>query len=313
MITLLTLLACTGPATDDTAGATEPVDERITDAEIGEIPEGGWLWPGPEFTVEPGQDIMYCLAGTYDGDDVGLTKVWSYQGEYGHHLQLLGTSLSTVDLPDGEMFDCTKSSDLPMDDLEPIGMPTGGNREAVHTELPEGFAFKLDNRQRYILQSHYVNTGTEPILVKDEALLVGVPEDEVETWANMIVFNHMTFDLPAHQETTSTLDCTMSQDVNVLSVFGHMHEWGRTFSSDITTGGETREFYRVDQWEAAYRDTPPMDYYDEGAFTLRTGDTISTHCTWFNDTDEDMSFPHEMCTTGGVGYPLLNAYVCSDG
>mgnify|MGYP003408685625 CR=1 FL=1 len=70
---------------------------------------------------------MYCLFGTYTGDDVGIHAFDTYQGETGHHIVLMGTTSSELDYPDGAVIDCTATDSLPMADLEPLILPTGGN------------------------------------------------------------------------------------------------------------------------------------------------------------------------------------------
>lgn len=311
MTLLLTLLACTSSGSDTTDTGAEVIDVRVDEADI-QLPEGGWYWEGPDVVVDPGMDVMWCRSGTYEGDDVGVVTFATYQGEYGHHLQLYGTTLSPVDLPDGEDFDCTSSNDLSMADLEPIGIQTETNNGSVGVELPPGFAYKLDAGQRYVLQSHYVNTSTQPVHIRDLAVFAGVPEDQVETWANMLVVNHQLFDLPPHEETSSSKSCSFDQDYNVLALLGHLHEWGRSFQTELTIGDQSSVVYDVPTWETTYRDAPPLNTYEEGAFTLHAGEVLTNHCTWFNDTDEAITFPHEMCTTVMLAYPMVASNVCSD-
>lgn len=313
MTLMLLAFACSPKESDDTgASAEDAVDVRVADDVFGATTADDLVMYGPDLVIEPGQDIMYCLASTYGGDDVGFHEFVVAQGQYGHHFQLFGTTLSDVDLPDGHVWDCTSSNDLPMNDLAPIGIPTRTSDGGIQIAYPEGFATKLDNRQRIVVQSHYVNTGTKPIRIRDALMLKTIPVDQVTTWASMYVFNTEQIDLPPHEATHRDFDCGVPQDIHVLAMLGHMHEWGTTFSVDLTTGGETSRIYEVPAWESTFRDAPPMQTYQPDEFTLHPGDTVHTSCDWYNDTDQPIDFPHEMCVSVGLGYPLLTASICSE-
>lgn len=314
-MTLLFLALGCGPKEDDDSGgaaAEDAVDVRVADDYFGTPGPDDVLYYGADTIVQPGTDIMYCIAGTYDGDDLGFNEMIVAQGQYGHHFQLYGTTLSTVDLADGATWDCTSSSDLPMDDLEPIGIPTSTSDGGIQITYPEGFATKLKHGQRIVMQSHYVNTGVEPIRVRDALLLKTMPVDEVVTWANMYIFNTERIEIDPHAPAHQDFDCAITEDIHVLAMLGHMHEWGTTFSVDLTREGATNRIYDVPAWDATYRDAPPMQTYAPDEFTLRAGDTVHTSCDWYNDTDEPIVFPHEMCVSVGLGYPLLTASICSE-
>jgi len=316
-MSLLLLLAC-GTPDDDTSGttATGATDVRLDAQDLGDVPEGAELWYGPEVVIEPGQDAMWCLVGTYTGEDRGIREYVVYQNEFGHHLQLMGTTLSELDYPDGSTFDCTKSEDLPMAEMEPLILQTGSNNSDIAFTLPEGMAVKLDEGQRWVMQAHYINYGTEPILARDIAYLETVPLEAVETWAAPMVENHQQFTLPPHEASSSSHDCVVDtpddQPVYLLYLLGHMHEWGTSFKTEFIRDGSVELAYEVPVWDAAYRDTPPTNAYAEGEVMLSEGDVIRTSCSWYNDTDTELGFPNEMCASVSVAYPSLTPIICSD-
>lgn len=311
-MTLLALLACAG--TDVPAESTPaPLDLRLVDGDYPETGDDAFEWWGPEVTVQPGEDVMWCLFGTYTGPDVGIHTFDIYQNAFGHHLQLMGTTASDLDYPDGTVMDCTATGSLPMADLEPLALPTGGNIGEIELALPEGMAVKLDEGQRWVIQAHYLNTSTDAFLAEDVAIVGTLAEDAVTTWAAPLVMNRQAFEVPPAEEASVTFDCAFEQDYTVLYMLGHMHEWGTAYKVEqLDDQGAASTVYEVPEWSAEYRDSPPVSSYADGEWVLPAGTPLRTTCSWFNDTDETLVFPHEMCATVGVVYPALTPDICSD-
>ena len=132
----------------------------------------------------------------------------TYQGNYGHHFQIMGISAGPEVYADGELMDCSATGSLPMTDLDPLMLPTSGNRSEVSTPLPDGMAYKLRNGQRYVLQSHYVNTSETPVRIRDMVVNKTMPVEDVSVWSAPLVANHQTFTIPPHEEASVEFDCT---------------------------------------------------------------------------------------------------------
>jgi hypothetical protein len=305
MLALL-LLACAPEAPVDTA----PADMRL-DPGAYPAPADGERWLGPDVTIEPGTEKQYCLFGTWTGPDVGLYAYASHQAAIGHHLVLLGTTASAQDYPDGTVVDCTDTGSL-MTSFSPLITPEPVGQGETAITLPDGFAVKLREGQRWIVQAHYVNTLPEPARVQDVLTLAWRPEDEVSTWAAALALNHDSFSLAPQQETTSGIDCSFDEPIQVLYLTGHMHEHGVRF--DFSAGPDAESLVPVVQmptWEREYRDNPPVTRFAPGELTLPANAVLRTTCTWFNDSDQTLGFPEEMCTTAGMVYPSLTTRICS--
>jgi hypothetical protein len=134
-----------------------------------------------------------------------------------------------------------------------------------------------------------------------------MPEAEVETWAAPFVLNSSDFRIPAQESATHSFDCEVPQDLNELYVTGHMHEWGTAFRTEQIGLGTV---YEQTEWDPEWRDSPPVQAYAPGSYLIPAGSTLRTTCNWFNDTDEDLTFPSEMCDTVTVVYPQLTALIC---
>lgn len=313
---LITLLACNpGVELENGSTAPEPEDVAIHEEDLGELTDDQFILAGPDLVLDPGTDTMTCMFGTYTGPDVGLHDVHTYQGKYGHHFQLFGTTTPAIDVPDGTVVDCSGESDsFQMAALEPLGLPNHvevNGQETISMPLPEGMAVSLENGQRYILQSHYLNSGPDPIRVGDKAVLTTIDPDAVEIWAAPLIFNRDDFRIPAGGDLTTTFSCTADNDWNLLYMLGHMHEWGTAFQVDTVEGDVRTEFYSVASWDPVFRDAPFIVSSVDEPVQIAAGTVFETSCSWFNDTEEDLVFPHEMCATVSFVYPQKTTTVCS--
>lgn len=314
---LIALLACTdGNVTlENGSEPAEPVDVTVSDEDLGTLDANQFVLTGAEIVLDPGTDLMTCVYGTYTGPDVGLHDVHTYQGLYGHHFTLNGTTTPAIDAPDGTVVDCTsESASYQMASLEPLGLPNHATVDGVLLEtalpLPDGMAVELESGQRYILQSHYINSGPDPIRVTDRVVLTTVPTEEVEIWVAPLVFNRDDFRIPAGGTLTTSFRCTAENDWNLLYMMGHMHEWGTSFRVD-TVEGETRTpFYAVPEWDPVFRDAPVVLSAEDDLVTIPAGTTFETTCSWANDTEADLVFPHEMCDAVSFVWPQKATVIC---
>lgn len=298
---------------DGTGPVIEPTDLRRA---FPDPPAGGLQWVTPEYVIEPYAEVEYCWFGTYTGPTVGLHAQWTFQSQYGHHVVLNATNAEVDDYPDDTVLDCTDPDALPMTSLDPLLVGGTGSIDAEDGPegellLPDGMAVELEEGQRIILQSHYVNVTDAPLLVQDALNLALVDPATVETWTAPFV--HVETDLAIAQgHDTLTFDCTWPDDYDLLFLAGHMHEWGSAFEATHTPadGSPETTLYAIEEWDPLFRDTAPVNEYVAGEMSVRAGDVFTTHCEWDNDTDHVLGFPEEMCVTFGMAYPLKVPIVC---
>ena len=283
--------------------------------EFPEPPDGSLEWVTPEYVVPAYSEQQWCVFGTYEGETVGIISQQTYQSENGHHVVLTSTTANQDDYPDGTVLDCTDPESLPMTDLEPLivggDLGNADNNYEGNFTLPSGLAARLKEGTRYVLQSHYVNVTADAIRVQDAIYTQVVPEAQVETWTAPFVHVLTEHPLPANQSTALSFTCDWDQDVHLLFVGGHMHEWGTSFATDFNSEAGTERIYEVEEWDPDYRDKPPYLQFELGEFAVTAGDSFTTHCEWFNDTDTELEFPEEMCVTFGMVYPSKLPLVCS--
>jgi hypothetical protein len=303
-VPMCVLLACAaegggeGGGGEESSGMMEDaVDERV------EMPadEPGVLnFAGAEFVVGPGEDVMVCMSLDYEGDEIAYRDAISLQGKGGHHVILLGAKEPQ---PAGMVEDCSDGTDMSKYDLLMIPQ-----------ELPAGYGTKLPAGRHMVVQSHYVNTTDKPILVRDVVQLKTIPMQDVQTWAAPIATNTIDIAIPAGETVETSFDCEIEQDVQLLMMGGHMHEWGTTFRAEIgPTVDELELLYLVDPWKAEFRDVPPVTLFLENPKPLARGTIIRTTCTWENTEAEALEFPHEMCSTFGILAGIQDPIECRKG
>lgn len=282
----LALMACGG--SEDGAPLSAAGDD-VRDVRVAApAPDPAYIdYIGPEMIVEPGEEKLFCLHITYDGEDTAFNKFEMLQGKFGHHAVLLGTKKP---LAHGTVEDCTDIS--AMAKLDAFAIPSD--------ELPKGRGVSLPKGKQMVLQSHYLNTDSKPILIRDAVRIKKLPVQDVTTWVSAYGTNATYMKIPPHSKGSMSFDCTIPKDVSVLLFGGHMHEWGSRFEALIGPSvAELKSVYVVDSWTQDYRDNPPVNLYFDKAMPLPQGSVVRTNCEWNNGTANELGFPEEMCSTFG--------------
>lgn len=310
MIPVLTaLLAGCGGGDSDTD--VIPVDVRLSEGDFPDPGADGLVFWGPDTVIPPYTDEAMCVFGTYTGPDIGVHATASFQADAGHHVVLLGISSGADQYPDGTIADCTNTNAIPMTDMEPVILASPDVTGKIAITLPDGVAAKLRSGQRYVVQSHYVNTTADALRIRDAITMTTLPVDQVQTWAAPMVLTATGFSIPAGGLYSVAFDCSFDASYDVMFVNGHMHEWGTSFSLDRADGDALTNIYSVPAWTVQYRDVPPTTGYAPGEMTFPAGTVYRTTCNWNNTTDHALEFPDEMCVAAGMVTPALTPVICS--
>lgn len=281
----LVLVACGAPA-------VMPRDVRV---EVPKVDPGFIDFVTAEQVIGPGEDKMFCSELLYDGTDSAFTEVESIQGKFGHHVILVST---TQPRGVGTNYDCTE-----MRDFLPLAIPANGWPAGHGSSLPKGTPI--------VIQMHYVNTSAQPILVRDVVRLKKVDVSQVTTWVSPYAFNHEAFNVPPRGSGSVTFDCTVTAPYKLLLIGGHMHESGSKFKVEWGPNANTMStLYEVPMWKAEYRDEPPVDLYVTNQKDVPVGTVFRTTCSWVNEGDKALSYPHEMCATFGLFAGTKAPFIC---
>lgn len=314
---VLALTAC-APAEDDGSKVTD------TDAFAGAddirvaFPAPDWADPivfqSESYRVPAGTERQFCYYMTWDGPDTAIHREVTYQSKYGHHFIIAGTGATTREIPDGTVIDCTAADARGMESFEPLlvgGVIGNGNTPGL-LELPDGVATEINEGQRLVFQSHYLNTSDTDIVVQDELQFETMDYDSVEHWSAPFVHTASSFSIPAGVHSID-VTCAWETDATVLFIGGHMHEWGKSYNVAHTQGETSTSIYSIADWDPYMRDAPTYEDFTAAPLQVSAGDSFTTTCEWDNDTGAALGFPSEMCATFGMLLDQKVPLICDDG
>ncbi|MCP4870091.1 MAG: hypothetical protein GY898_15385 [Proteobacteria bacterium] len=320
---LFVLPACAstgGPAPEDEPGGGDP-EVPAPDQDEVEIRTPEWIIPA-------GTEILWCFFGVWEIEDVGVVQVEVFDSPVSHHT-LLKSVPADDPMPIDFMFDCTAPTgdmaayavlfegytpDFFDHDLGDDDGQEDDDEGTLWLDLPEGMAVKMVEGQRWMVDAHYINPTDEDIVTSVTFQLRTTPEDEVEQWVGAWTHHAQTLELPPGEITSRENTCGWEDEMSILSIGPHMHEWGYSYAVDLhRTDGAVERVYNVDEWDPEWRNDPIVEFFEPGEITVRPGDYFTTTCTWNNTTDYMLDYPEEMCSTFGMATPLETAFECYGG
>ncbi len=314
---LAILLSACGPDAGPVAGAgTDPdvIDLRM---DWPDPPEGGLQILTPDLEVGPYEEVLKCAYGAWDGPDMGVVSMVPLHPQQFHHHSLLKDAPPSDPNEAGELVDCGGPEDsggmqkAPLFHAVLIDELQG---DGDFLALPDGLAMRLPAGQRYSADLHYVNTTDKRLLVNSAFNLGLVPADQVERWMSSFEHDIGALDIPTGGAFSASFDCPVGDATSILSVSTHMHSYGTAYRIELVRAdGSTQTLVDVPEWDPDYRYLPPRGDFQPGEVAVGPGDTLRTTCTWFNGTDQTLTFPTEMCTTSGVALDLEAPLYCEDG
>ena len=141
-------------------------------------------------------------------------------------------------------------------------------------------------------------------------MLTTIPAEDVQEWAAPLIFNRSDFAVPPGGSLTTSFSCDIDSDWNLIYLLGHMHEWGTSFSIEQLDAGTSTPFYEIPEWDPVYRDAPMIMSAVDAPIALSPGMQFKTTCSWENDTETPLVFPHEMCVSVAFVYPQKATIIC---
>jgi hypothetical protein len=240
--------------------------------------------------LEPSADVMYCQYVKAPVDhDLDILDVQGYQSDMGHHAVAFAT---TAQAPLGSSAPCSGEDNLSGGFIGGIGGEAGGG-----VKLPEGVAFRVPAGSSIMLNTHFLNTGTKTIDGESVLDIKFVPADPERKIASLFTNGHFSFQVPAQGLAEAVAECPMARDMDVIIFSNHMHDQGSHIWSEVERVDGTIELIHEDpewtydmQFNAVQRTWPLA-----APLHLAKGDKLRTYCNWSNSTDENLTFPREMC------------------
>ncbi len=291
--------------TEDSA-TTSALRDLVVD--YGALEGGEVRFFSPVYEIPPYTDVTWCAIGTWTGATMGVTQLLPHQGDFGHHLQLNALN----DLPDapadGEFLPCEDLGELDGGNLyRPAESLRGGQ---VVGGLPDGMAMYLPTGQRWIMQSHYINTTADRLRVQDAIDAQTLAADAVGEWVAAFVMGTDALEIGSGRVAVRS-ECIWDAEAHFLSFSAHMHDHGVAFLFEMDQGGGWQTLYETAVWEDSWANAPETLLFEKGAFPVAVGDRFAVTCTWENDSGETLRFPSEMCNVQGLFYSSQSNYTCN--
>jgi hypothetical protein len=267
-------------------------------------PDEGLRLRTPAMTVEPGQEILVCshLELTPD-EDIYFRAMKGMQMMGGHHVALYA---AFAPLESTEPFPCGSGSE--MENYRLLAGAFAGRESLV----PDDIALRLPAGQQVVIQSHYINPTSEPLVVMDALDLELTTIDEDDVVADNFVINLSAFEIPpqttAHEATHT---CRAGREMDIYTVIGHTHEHGTLLELEWTNPeGETIQLYSETDG-VLMREGGSAIILPE-PIHLTPEDTLKVTCRWDNPFDESLTFPDEMCAAIMYYSPAVGFLVCGE-
>lgn len=278
----------------------------------------------PELVLPPGEEIIYCYFGTWEGGDVAINKMDVFQHPMTHHL-LIKSVPEDDPTPDGTLMDCTQPTDqmssysvflegyIPPGEELSTTEYEGGLFLRKWLDLPDGMGVPLAAGTRYVIDAHYVNVSDEELTTEAVFRIHTIEQDDVTDWVGS--FNHHAGVLQLEPGLVSRENtCAWEVDTSILTLGAHMHNYGAAYSVDWhKPDGTVTRLLDLDEWSLDFWTHPVTARFLPGEVEVEAGDWFTTTCSWNNTTDEMLDYPDEMCTTFGVAVPLAQSFECFGG
>jgi hypothetical protein len=259
-----------------------------------------------DFEAPAGDSFECFYTDTTTDKQLNAASATAVQGVGGHHV-----TVYYIDEPRAPQHHPCSDAEMASWHLVGAAGNDAAGAEGV-VSLPPGLALKIPAGKQMVVQAHYVNTTGAVEKVNDSITLHLVPPEEVKAYANFYGVVDDTFEVPAQGTLASQRTCTVKSDLDVVTLLGHMHEAGKHFKLEGSSG-EGEPFMTVydHDWSQEFVSHPPtLRYPMDKPLHFPKGTRLRQTCTWDNHSAEPLIFPNEMCVTGMFYFPDQGALVC---
>ena len=259
--------------------------------------------------IKPGTDVTYCsyidLSFSQTSDVVDFRM---YQSNGGHHAILYG---ARKHMP-SDTHVCTED-----DMVNASQFIAGGGAESMaqaNFKIPDGLAFTVIGGSQLMIQTHWISTGSTMVDGQAVLYMTTQPSDGTRQTLDLLTVYTTQFNVPAQQTGSVVTTCKVKDDIQLLTLVGHEHEWGSRVKVEVINGTGTVNNVWEHAWQPAFQTDPPLNLYSKDKpFVLHAGDTMRVTCDWNNTTDTALTFPREMCVGSGFYFPSRGELDCGDG
>jgi hypothetical protein len=258
--------------------------------------------------VPPGESLMLVewVAGAVD-EDTDVMDVQGGQTKGGHHASLTASSaIEPVGTVRPQVIADQFSATL-------LGAVGGEGQGGGAFSKPDNYAFRVNKGEGLYLQTHYINTSTDPLRVRSYVDVKFAKPSSDHVVLSMLAVGTVKNQLAPASETTMTLDCITQQDLSLVMFTNHMHEYGKAVRTEAVLADGSVSVIKDDPvWKTEWVANSNYTYRFQDPVTIPKGSNLRTQCTWQNTTARELAFPDEMCAFVAF-LPGGDAITCLDG
>lgn len=194
----------------------------------------------------------------------------------------------------------TRSQGQPTAGYECVGAPgemlSGWVPGAEAFRLPPGVGMTMSPGDKLLMQVHYHKEPNQTPKPDQTGVDLFFAKTPVAEHAFVVWTGTPMFSIPAGakgHEVSST--CTVNGNWKALGVAPHMHTLGRKFRQDLNISGKNQCMVSIPRWDFGWQN----GYMLTEPAQLKSGDKITTVCTFDNPTSQTVRFgeatTEEMC------------------
>jgi hypothetical protein len=169
--------------------------------------------------------------------------------------------------------------------------------------FPPGVAAKLAPGTVLVINTHYLNATSQPLLAEARLNLYTLADKDVVEEGGFLFFYNPFIRIPARSSASSRLRCTLAQDIKLVSGQSHMHRRGVDYTANVVdpSEGTLTQIYESHDWE----DVPIAEWLP--GMSIHAGQAIDFTCHYQNSEDrqvaQGLTTKDEMCMFLGNYYP----------
>jgi hypothetical protein len=274
------------------------------------------------FQVAAGAEVYMCqvFANPFGGVNTDIVSMHGTMSQGSHHFFLFSmTALNTAVEPAvGTLGPCAGKGlefhPFPFLSQQPdwsINYPSDSNGKPM--------GYPLIGTNQLMINVHYLNTGSTPIMANVSITLTPAKAGVVQTHVGSLFLNQGSLSVPASATVQSPSDSAATwsggggvpSSYSIFTSWSHMHRWGLKLSAK--TGSDT--FYTETNWDSPnlYIHAPGMPEPATAtgpttAVQMTGNPSITWDCSYYNDTGATLTFgdsalTNVMCIYIGQYYP----------
>ena len=248
---------------------------------------------GSDYTYNPAaqQDLYWCFRlnpGITTPTDFVAADVQPGNKEIVHHVIVFREANGQANAVGGAGFKC---------DGAPGEFLFAWVPGSAALKFPEGYGMKLQPNDRLLMQIHYHSVANAASNVDRTAAKIYFAQTPVQKLVHVSWLGSPSISIPANGDASSSGDCVVPNGgAEVLMTAPHMHTLATKFKATVRTAAGA---------DACLIDIPKWDFGWQGGYMfpqplqLKAGDTITSTCSWHNNTNQQVGFGEgtgqEMC------------------